>query len=181
MIPLVKTNRYKHSYILSSISLWNDLNSTIKNLPSIHMFKMKLSQEMFTNARNPTYSFGDRFPSIVHAQMRMGHSTLNYDLHRFGTHVQPSCPSCEGQDETVEHFLLFCPSFAAERHSLLTGVSQIISPGANPRLLLEIDPNRLVQILLNGSSSLTEADNRLIFNHVHEYIKISKRFLRFPP
>ena len=47
-----------------------------------------------------------------------GHCALNASRHRFNLASSPSC-SCGDPSETVEHFLFFCPRFAAARSPLV--------------------------------------------------------------
>ncbi|KDQ56831.1 hypothetical protein JAAARDRAFT_179517, partial [Jaapia argillacea MUCL 33604] len=39
-------------------------------------------------------------------------------LHRINCAESPKCPKCRTQDESVEHYLLFCPAYATHRHIL---------------------------------------------------------------
>jgi hypothetical protein len=47
------------------------------------------------------------------ARMRIGHCGLRAHLYRFGLHWSPLC-DC-GAPETVEHYLMRCPLFVAQR------------------------------------------------------------------
>ena len=51
-------------------------------------------------------------------QLRTGHIPLNYFLHKISKVDSPVCPSCRLADETVHHYLLDCPGYVHERHSL---------------------------------------------------------------
>ena len=51
-------------------------------------------------------------------QLRTGHIPLNHFMHRIGKTDSPTCPTCQTADETVPHYLLDCPGYAHERHSL---------------------------------------------------------------
>jgi hypothetical protein len=54
-------------------------------------------------------------------QLRTGHIRLNQHLFRIRKAESPSCPHCWGITvETVKHFLLDCPFYRKERHSLQT-------------------------------------------------------------
>ncbi|KDQ52345.1 hypothetical protein JAAARDRAFT_138694, partial [Jaapia argillacea MUCL 33604] len=39
-------------------------------------------------------------------------------LHRINCIESLKCPKCHTHDETVEHFLLFCPAYARQQHIL---------------------------------------------------------------
>ena len=51
------------------------------------------------------------------AQLRMGHCALNNYFYRFGKRGSPYC-ECGYGKETVQHFLLECRNYRAERKSL---------------------------------------------------------------
>jgi hypothetical protein len=50
--------------------------------------------------------------------LRTGHIQLNKNLHRMRLIESPICPACQGQEETVFHFLMQCPAYQIERHLL---------------------------------------------------------------
>jgi len=49
-------------------------------------------------------------------QLRTGHIPLNQYLHTIGKSNTVRCPSCQTQTETVEHYLMRCPTHAHLRH-----------------------------------------------------------------
>ena len=51
-------------------------------------------------------------------QLCTGHVPLNYFLHRISKVESLVCPACQLNNETVHHYLLECPGFTYERHSL---------------------------------------------------------------
>ena len=55
------------------------------------------------------------------AQLRTGHCSLNYYLHRFKLVDTPHC-SCKHGKETVEHYLLECRLYAEQRKKLRKNV-----------------------------------------------------------
>ncbi|KAI0743015.1 hypothetical protein C8Q80DRAFT_1107945 [Daedaleopsis nitida] len=48
-------------------------------------------------------------------QLRSGHAPLASHLYRIGKATSPLCPACRLEPESVKHFLLACPRFAATR------------------------------------------------------------------
>ncbi|KAG1795200.1 uncharacterized protein HD556DRAFT_400242 [Suillus plorans] len=50
--------------------------------------------------------------------LRTRHISLNQHLHRIGKSASPNCPHCEDTPETVQRFLLRCPQYAREGHTL---------------------------------------------------------------
>ena len=60
----------------------------------------------------------NRASSALLAQLRTGHCGLNHYLWRFKKADSAKCDMCGYQEETVEHFLVKCPSFWKERIEL---------------------------------------------------------------
>jgi ribonuclease HI len=52
------------------------------------------------------------------AQFRIGHAPVNQYLKRIGRVDSARCPACGADEETIEHYLLLCPSYAYERWAL---------------------------------------------------------------
>jgi hypothetical protein len=87
-------------------------------------------------------------------------SDLNYDLHRRKLTDNPAC-GCGHLNETPEHFLLQCPNFANARTQTIQLINQ---------------EHQIVTTLLTGNTHLTVNENEQIFDKVHTFIKLSKRF-----
>ncbi|KAJ6470024.1 hypothetical protein C8R45DRAFT_801687, partial [Mycena sanguinolenta] len=51
-------------------------------------------------------------------QLRSHHAPLAGHLHRLKKSPSPMCPCCQQHVETVEHYLLFCPSHSGARREL---------------------------------------------------------------
>jgi ribonuclease HI len=61
----------------------------------------------------------DRRQSSILFQLRTGHIGLNHHLFCIRKSESPSCPHCHSITvETVKHFLLDCPHYRRERHTL---------------------------------------------------------------
>ncbi|KAF8875641.1 hypothetical protein BD779DRAFT_1388290, partial [Infundibulicybe gibba] len=54
-------------------------------------------------------------------QLRTGHIPLNKHLHRIKKAESPMCahPQCANTKETATHFILHCPKYREQRHTLL--------------------------------------------------------------
>jgi hypothetical protein len=74
--------------------------------------------------------------------------------------------------ESVAHYLLKCPRYAALRQNLLSSAAQIF--GNNWYLLSDLE----VKIFLHGSTNLDMLDNLNLFMFVQQYIQETKRFLQ---
>ena len=51
----------------------------------------------------------------VATQLLTGHAALKYHLKKLNPAVNPTCPLCGCEDETVSHFLGKCPSLGSIR------------------------------------------------------------------
>jgi hypothetical protein len=58
------------------------------------------------------------------AQIRLTHLPVNQYLKRIGKVNMARCPACGADEETIEHFLLHCPSYAFERWALAQQVKK---------------------------------------------------------
>ena len=65
-----------------------------------------------------------RAQASILMQLRTGYIPLNYFLHKIGKVDSPTCPTCQTADETVHHYLLDCPGFTHECHSLAQAMGQ---------------------------------------------------------
>lgn len=126
--------------------------------------------------RPPYFYIGQRMPAIYHTRLRLGMSSLSAHLFPYGLSVSPDC-LC-GDRETVEHFLLECPRYAAHRVRLLVAVTNIIAPSVHYTMLPLIEKNAFVNMLLQGSSDASYDENCQIFKMVQNYILASERFKR---
>ena len=74
----------------------------------------KLPSHSFLMATNHL----SRAQASVLMQLHTSHIPLNCFLHRIGKTDSLTCPACQTADETDPHYLLNCPGYAHERHSL---------------------------------------------------------------
>jgi hypothetical protein len=160
-IPLTRLAIHTNSFIPSTIRAWNELNATIKSLPSVAAFKAFHARNL--PRKNPLYYFGGRLESAIHARLRIENSPLNADLcNKLHVIESPLCPCAGGTQETAEHFLLECTLFDAQRAQL----NEDLLP------LLVDDSNHL----LYGIPDSDHVINMQVFSAVHKYIRATKRF-----
>jgi hypothetical protein len=172
--PLARTNNFASSFFPRAIRLWNILPDEIKEIENYNKFKTNLTRLNRSNipkdrinndmdSCNPNFRyFGIRWCNVHHARLRMNCSQLNSDLY-YNLHViaNPSC-LCGHLNETASHFFLECPLYRNERDVLLNGLPQ--------------NCIATISLLLYGSPLHTDAENSIICNLVHEFIKKSNRF-----
>ena len=124
------------------------------------------------------YGQGDRWLSVLHTRLRLGHNSLNRHLHRIGVRDTQSC-ECGFAVEGEAHYLLQCPRFQNARTQLLANIGKILGPGSNVHFLSTHRTTYFANILLKGSPELTIHQNDSIFAEVLSYIKASGRFAAF--
>ena len=124
-IPLIhcKTSLYYNSLIPSSIRAWNSLAPTLQSADSVQQFKRLLCN----TPKLPMYfNTGPRHLQIIHTRLRLGCSSLNYDL--FRKNIVPSQACLCGEVESVRHFMLTCPLFNIHGTHMLTTIHSLV-PG----------------------------------------------------
>ena len=128
--------------------------------PSVESFKTCLKED-YPQA-NVLYYYGQRWPQVHHARMRLNCSKLKADLF-YHLHVEDS-PRCECGNpvEDVDHFLLKCPIYRESREIMLNQVIPICVPTS--------------EVLLYGNPELNFEDNITIFAAVHSYLQATRRF-----
>ena len=152
---------YAKSVIPDSIRLWNNLDTRIRNAPSLNTFKTILKEKYKTPTVPPFFFHGDRYYNVMHTRIRNRCSNLNNDL--FFNHLRdnPDC-SCGRGMEDADHFFFKCPLFINQRITLFTSTRNFHPLNADK--------------LLFGIDSLSDDDNSTLFLEVQTFIKNSKRF-----
>ena len=112
--------------------------------------------QFLSSTPNDLYHFGSRRCNIIHCQLRNCSSNLYKDLFDHYLSVSPACRNCNYETYflNVQHITLF------EKYSLKVFLTYILMN------LLHLTFWCLVTVI-----------NEAIFEYVHEYIKLSKRFI----
>ncbi len=66
----------------------------------------------------------NRKDETIISRLRFGHTGLNSTLFNIGKHNTSRCDNC-GQEETVEHVMLHCQKYEAERRHLTQNLRKI--------------------------------------------------------
>ena len=153
-----RTTQYFISFLPSVIRDWNSLPCADRNVKTIDSFKRYLNQH---RATVPKYFYtGNRKSQILHTRLRLGCSSLNYELFLKNIFESPLC-SC-GAVENTEHFFFRCTLYRAQRGELLRQVSEYCTV--------------TLDILLKGNALLSIESNQDIFVAVQNYIASTNRF-----
>jgi hypothetical protein len=168
-IPLFRTSQASHSFIPSTLKIWNSLDPQIKNCSTLSSFKSKIKYS--PNPMTKLYSLFYGFNGKYLTQMRLGLSKLKMHLFTYNIVPEPYCQNCpQRSNETACHYLLECPAFAAHRLELLRDLRGLLLPATlNNHILLN-------HILLHGDETMSFVNNRSMFTAVLTYIENSGRF-----
>ena len=134
------------------------LSEEVRNSTSINIFKSRLNGSK--TKVSPLFSYGERKFQIIHSRLRRSCSCLNEHLFRKNIVHSPLC-HC-GFVESTSHFFFECTRYSDIRQSLIDAVSNFTTPS--------------LHVLLNGDDSLSIDENNDIFQAVHQFIRLSKRF-----
>ena len=152
------------------INNWNNIDDTIKSLPSLNEFKNKLCK-FIRPEKSSFYNIRDSYGIKLLTKIRVSFSDLRdhrYD-HKFNCD-NPTC-LCGLEDETAVPFFLCCPRFDQLRIAYLGKVSEIV--GSDVTVL----PNdHLTHILMYGSNIYNGVSNEAIIIETIQFIKKSERF-----
>ena len=118
---------------------------------------------------------GLRISSIFHTRLRLGHSGLNGHLYRIGLRDTPSC-TCGYIEESVIHYLLFCPNYVEERAKLFTLLQRSLAPHVNIMTMFADRPMDLTNLLLCSLPDIPVAASKCIFKEVQSFIAATNRF-----
>jgi len=160
-VPYCRLETYKKSFFSRAISLWNDLTDEMKFKDTVENFKKQFAVER--KELQVLYYYGERWPCVHHARMRIGCSKLNNDLFN-NLHVvdSPSC-ICGAPYENAEHFFFHCPQFYNIRQTMLDDIQGVMP--------INVDH------LLYGNADYDTQSNERVFKAVHQFIINSQRFV----
>ena len=160
VVPIFKKTLYEHSFFVSTTYLWNELPDNYKLTDSISSFKRLLRKD---DIIVPLFYFGfNREAEIIHCKLRLEISDLKGDLVKRHLAENPAC-QCGYQCENSEHYLFHCPLFNDARSASINKINNV---------------NYTLNCLLFGNQNLPIVENSEIFQHVSNYIILSKRFVQ---
>ena len=157
----IRLELFRKSFLPTAIDKWNKLPESTRQITKLEQFKRALSTDL--KKCNILYYYGQRWPAIHHARIRIGCSKLKSDLYS-NLHVINDCKcSCGYRKEDARHFFMFCHLYSDIRFELYNAISAYS----------EITLN----VLLYGNPKLERYKNEYIFDAVHTFLLQSKRFL----
>ena len=166
-----RTSRFQKSFFPSAITGWNSLDIDVRNSVSLPTFKAKLRSTLFPHSYNKLFDFSlSRRASIDHTRLRLGFSCLREYLFKINRCASPFC-ECGLESESVKHFFLFCPRYAAQRNVLFTSAATILGETWSSS-----SDARKINFLLYGVKSVNYDVNCVLFREVQRFIMSTNRF-----
>ena len=152
------------SFFPSTIRLWNNLPTDLRNSPCQQMFKNEIRKVYDIPDKAPLYlSTGIIIANILHAHLRPKCSSLKCDLFRCNLIASCNC-DCGNYIEFVDHFFLKCYIYTEHRIQLFRRMSTF-----------GFDIN--IDNILFGYASFENDKNSKLFFLVQKCIANSKRFV----
>ena len=158
-IPFTRLCSYESSFFPSTLKLWNDLDISIRSLPSVLQFKSNI-QNILDKVADYT-SIGERKYNIILTRIRHRCSNLRADLFNVNIILNPEC-SCGFPFETAEHYFFECGLYTEQRNRLMQS--------CNPKLINSFSD------ITSGSPNYDDDTNKRIVQSVIRYIKDTHRF-----
>ena len=163
-LPFYRLNSTRCSFFPSTAKVWNILSPPVKDAESVPAFKRLCFKPKLQPNKYYLACSGKEGSWIT--RLRLGLSPLN--LHRFTYHLinDSSCPHCLNVPETTEHFIFFCPHYAAARTVLFKALGDL---GVNVNAYSEV-----ISEILHGKSFINKPND--ILKPVISFLKSTKRF-----
>ena len=160
-LPMFRLSSTSKSFFPSTVKLWNNLDQSIRQIPSFEQFKRHLANSKSTEKLPDYYHCGDRKSDIFMTKLRHKCTELKADLFRVNLIDDDMC-NCGLGVENSTHFLFHCPYYSTQRNILFNDLHHFQPLSLNK--------------LLFGDQSLSIRENNLIFRNVHKFIASTKRF-----
>ena len=167
---VISTNRFSHTYFQNCMREWNLLDETIKNSPTISVFKGELVR-LVIQSKKSYFGIHDIEGIRLLTRLRVHFSDLRE--HKFRHKFQCSSPMCLCQTgiENNEHYFLHCPRHSNYRKDLLDRISNVVDVDIG-----NLSSTDLCNLLLYGNSRLSFDTNRQIIELTITFIKSTERF-----
>jgi len=170
-LPFCRNERYKQSFVPSTLSEWNDLPTHIRGIPAVYTFKKELKKVLFANRPNKLYQIGSLQANRYHTWLRLGLSPLKDHLSTHHIVECDLCPFCLSEPETTLHFLCTCPTYNSQCLQLISSLADILG-----NEVYTYSKTMLTRLLLYGNEDLSFHINNNIFEATQMFLIKSKCF-----
>jgi hypothetical protein len=174
--PQMRTTTYQNSFIPQTISDWNGLEGSFRDVGTIDTFKEKLKHSLGLKTNHLYHHYPSK-AAVNQTRMRLGLSGLSSQRFDYKHIDNPKCLLCGAPREDPVHYFLLCPNHGGPRVSFLTDTCLILSnTGIEIEFGIKRFRNLFIEIILKGSNLLSDANNEKIFEITQKFIKESQRF-----
>jgi hypothetical protein len=174
--PAQRTTTYHMSFIPHTIRDWNNLDILSKSSTSIECFKYKLKKSLGSNP-NPLFFHNNSKAAINQSRIRMGLSALSSQRFDYRHIDNPKCLTCNARTEDPAHYFLLCPTYDTVRPDFLDGITDILRKS---NIIIDFTKRHfrvfMIRTILNGSTILSDNENKEVMKLTQQYIRDSKRF-----
>ena len=152
--------------------MWNELGPELRGAESLAIFKKKLLK-IYRPLKKSLFNIHDQNGTKWIFQLRLGLSHLknHKKSHHFIDTADDTC-NCNQHAETLDHFLLHCPIFDAQRRELFLSINPILLESN----MSSLDDTNLVNLLLYGNEKFDFYVNQSILKATIQFIRSSSRF-----
>ena len=159
-----------NTFFPPTITEWNKLDLSIRNPPSLNVFKGRLLQ-LVRPLENSVLTCHNPIGIKYLTRLRLGFSHLRYHKfkHGFLDAVDPLC-SCSTATEYTVHYFLHCPNFSTARNTFLNEIAIV------DRSIIDQDEIKIFQAFLHGNQTYSVNDTKLILDATIKYNLETKRF-----
>ena len=125
-IPFSRLCTFETSFFPSTLKLWNDLDQSFRNLPTLSQFKRRLKKQLIRSNTYSATSREERTGDIILSRIRHKCSSLQADLYSVNIVTNPFC-TCGPYIENAEHFFFECSHFDNQRTHLMASLSNVVN------------------------------------------------------
>ena len=167
--PANITNRFSNSFFPYCDKKWNLLDNSLKESPSLSVFKTNFLKNIRKPARK-YYDVKDRKGTKILTKLRVDFSDLREHRFRHNFNCESSICRCGVGDESNMHYLTSCNLFSEQRTRLYDSVRPLI-PNFNT-----LSDDEKTSYLLFGNKLLKNEINKDILFATIKFINATKRF-----
>ena len=167
---VISTNRFSHTYFQNCMREWNLSDETIKNSPTISVFKRELVR-LVRPSKKSYFGIRDIEGIRLLTRLRVHFSDLReHQLRHKFPRSSPMC-LCQTGIENNEHFFLHCPHHSNHRKDLFDRISNVVDADIG-----NLSSTDLCNLPLYGNSRLSFDINRHVIKLKITFIKSTARF-----
>ncbi len=170
-----------NSFVPKTVRDWNNLfiryweiesaGYNMQQATTIESFKAAYRRE-YCRTPNPLYKIDHEGGNLHHTRLRLGLSHLRAHLYSNNIIPDPTCQFCGLEVETLDHYLLRCPTYTIHRVRYLMDINTVLPPP----YIASLNDDKIVELFLYGDSNLDYNINVELFIMAQTFLNNSIRF-----